>query len=31
MKIYPGLPHYLIVGQVPAFIDDVDAWLQQRR
>ncbi|MGK0360866.1 MAG: pimeloyl-ACP methyl ester carboxylesterase [Bradymonadia bacterium] len=31
LKIYPGLPHYLIVDQVPAFIDDVDAWLAHRR
>lgn len=27
LLVYPGLPHYLIVDHVPAFIDDVVAWL----
>lgn len=27
LKIYPGLAHYMIVDQVPVFIDDVSEWL----
>jgi alpha-beta hydrolase superfamily lysophospholipase len=31
LKIYPGLPHYFFVDQVPAFIDDVHTWLERWR
>ncbi|NUO02167.1 MAG: alpha/beta hydrolase [Saprospiraceae bacterium] len=27
MVVYAGLPHYMIVDEVPAFIGDVSAWL----
>lgn len=30
MKTYPGLAHYMVVDDVPAFVDDVTGWLRRQ-
>ena len=29
-RLYPGLPHYLVVDHVDAWIDDVAGWMRDR-
>lgn len=29
LRVYPGLPHYMIVDRVPRFVDDIVAWIDE--